>query len=241
MARLEGKVAIVTGASRGIGAAIALGLAEEGARVVFNYRSGREEAESLAARAGGVPVQADVSSAEDVRRLWDSAEAAFGPVDILVNNAGIAIFKPVAEMTDEDFDRTMATNARGPFLLAREAARRLRDGGRIINISTGATVGGTAGGAFYCGSKATLEQLTRALARELGPRRITVNTVSPGFTETGMLAQFPRLVKAAPAMTPLGRVGQPEDVAAVVVWLCTAEGGWVTGQNIQAGGGASML
>lgn len=241
MGALDSKIAIVTGASRGIGRAIAIKLAAAGARVIVNYTRSAREAETLAGEIGGLAVQADISLRADIHRLWDSAEAAFGGVDILVNNAGIAIFKPVALMSEEDFDRTFALNTRGAFFCAKEAALRLRPHGRIVNISTGATVSGSANAAAYCGSKAALEQLTRSLARELGSRSITVNTVSPGFTDTDMLAQFPALVEMAPAASVLGRVGKTEDVADVVAWLCSEESRWITGQNLQAGGGASML
>ena len=239
---LAGKSAIVTGGSRGIGRAICSALAAEGARVVVNYSKSAEEAEVLAARIGGLAFQADVADAAQVRSLFDAAERAFQGIDILVNNAGVALFKPVAEIEDEEYDRTFAVNARGTFLCCREAARRMRDGGRIVSISSGATVGGSPGGAAYCGSKAAIEQFTRALARELGARQITVNTVSPGFTDTEMFAGLPQpIISTAAARTPLGRLGRPEDVASVVAWLCTGDAGWITGQNIQAGGGLNMV
>ena len=241
MGALDSKIAIVTGASRGIGRAIALKLAAAGAKVVINYAQSAVEATTLAAEIGGLAVQADIAVLADIGRLWDAAEAAYGGVDILVNNAGIAVFKPVTMTTPDDYDHVFALNARGAFFCAKEAALRLRPHGRIVNISSGATIAGTANGAIYCGSKAALEQLTRALARELGPRSITVNTVSPGFTDTDMLAQFPRLVEIAPSMSALGRVGKTEDVADVVAWLCSEESRWITGQNLQAGGGATIV
>ncbi|MGJ5814684.1 SDR family oxidoreductase [Paludibaculum fermentans] len=238
---LLGKTAIVTGASRGIGRAIASSLASAGARVVINYTRSAADAESLAAETGGLAVQADVSVVADIRRLFDTAESTLGPVDFLINNAGVANFQPVAPSTEEQFDQVFSVNARGTYFCCREAALRLRNGGRIVSISTGATVSSPAGGAIYCGSKAAIEQFTRVLARELGPRGITVNTVSPGFTDTDMLNQFPPLVAMAAGMSPLGRVGQPADVAEVVAWLCSEEARWITGQNVQAGGGASMV
>jgi 3-oxoacyl-[acyl-carrier protein] reductase len=241
MASLTGKTAIVTGASRGIGRAIALRLAAEGARVVVNYSNSAAAAEEVAAQAGGIAIRADVSQKQEVVEMFHRAEAAFGGLDIVVNNAAVAVMAPMAEFADEDFERVFAVNTRGAFYCCREAARRLRGGGRIVNISTGATVGGTAGGSVYCASKAALEQFTRALARELAPKGITVNTVSPGFTETDMLASLPHLVELAPRLTPLGRAGKPEEIAAVVAWLCTEDARWITGQNIQAGGGLTMV
>ncbi|MGO9262282.1 MAG: SDR family oxidoreductase [Bryobacteraceae bacterium] len=239
---LTGKSAIVTGGSRGIGRAICSALAAEGARVVVNYSKSAEEAEALAARIGGLAFQADVADGAQVRSLFDATERAFQGIDILVSNAGVALFKPVAEIEDEEYDRTFAVNAGGTFLCCREAARRMRDGGRIVSISSGATLGGSPGGAAYCGSKAAIEQFTRALARELGARQITVNTVSPGFTDTEKFAGLPQpVISTAAARTPLGRLGRPEDVASVVAWLCTGAAGWITGQNTQAGGGLNMV
>jgi len=241
MPPLTGKTAIVTGAARGIGRAIAERLAADGARVVVNYARSAAAAEELAARIGGIAVRADVSKKQEVLEMFDQAERAFGGLDIVVNNAAVALMKPLAEFSDEEFEQVFSINARGAFYCCREAARRLREGGRVVNLSTGATVGGTAGGSVYCASKAAVEQFTRALARELAPRRITVNTVSPGFTETDMFASLPHLAELAPRLTPLGRAGKPEEIAAVVAWLCTEDARWITGQNIQAGGGLTMV
>jgi len=241
MSRLTGKTALVTGAARGIGRAIAERLAADGARVAVNYSRSAAAAEEVARRIGGIALRADVSQKHEVLEMFDRTEAAFGGLDIVVNNAGIALMGPLGDFSDEDFERVFAVNTRGVFYCCREAARRLRDGGRIVNISTGATVGGTAGGGVYCASKAAVEQFTRALARELAPRRITVNTVSPGFTETDMFHALPHLVELAPKLTPLGRAGRPEEIAAVVAWLCTEDAAWITGQNIQAGGGLTMV
>lgn len=241
MGLLEGKAAVVTGAARGIGRAIAERLAGDGARVAVNYVQSAAAAEALAARIGGIAIRADVSREQEVIEMFQRAGEAFGGLDIVVNNAAVAFMKPLADFTDEEFERVFSVNTRGAFYCCREAARRLRAGGRIVNISTGATVGGTAGGSVYCASKAAVEQFTRALARELAPRRITVNTVSPGFTETDMFTALPHLVDLAPKLTPLGRAGKPEEIAAVVAWLCTEDAGWITGQNIQAGGGLTMV
>jgi 3-oxoacyl-[acyl-carrier protein] reductase len=243
---LEGKVSVVTGGSRGIGRAVAERLAADGAAVVLSYRLSAAEAERVVAgitAAGGraLAVRADLASVADVRALIATAVDRFGRLDILVNNAGVAIYRPVAEATEEEFEASFAVNARGTFFALQEAARRIADGGRIVNISTGATVSGVSGGALYCGSKAAVEQFTKSLARELGPRGITVNTVSPGFTETELLASLPHLREVGAAMSPLGRTGRPEEVAEVVAFLAGPRAGWLTGCNIQAGGGVTIV
>jgi len=240
MSSLSGKTALVTGASRGIGRAIATRLARDGARVAVNYARSVKAAESLAAEIGGLAVQADIADPAEIRTLFDTVFQSFGRLDILVNNAGIALMKPIAEVTEEEYDRVFALNARGAFFCLQQAALRMNDGGRIVNISTGATVGGTAGGAIYCGAKAALEQFTRALAREVAPRGITVNTLSPGFTDTDMLNANPHLVELGAKLSPMKRIGAPEDVADAVAFLCSHDARWITGQNIQAGGGVSM-
>jgi 3-oxoacyl-[acyl-carrier protein] reductase len=246
MGELEGKVAVVTGGSRGIGRAVAERLAADGAAVVLSYRDRAAEADGVVARivaAGGraLALRADLASVPDVRSLFAAALDRFGRLDIVVNNAGVAIYRPVAEATEEEFEASFAVNARGTFFALQEAARRIADGGRIVNISTGATVSGVPQGALYCGSKAAVEQFTKSLARELGPRGITVNTVSPGFTETGMLASLPHLREVGAAMSPLGRTGRPEEVAEVVAFLAGPRAGWLTGCNIQAGGGVTIV
>jgi 3-oxoacyl-[acyl-carrier protein] reductase len=185
--------------------------------------------------AAGFP--ADVSDPEAVGALIDAVVARFGRLDILVNNAGTAIYKPLVEATEEDFDRTFALNARGTFFAMQEAARRMTDGGRIVSLSTGGTVAGAPGASFYAGSKAAVEQFTKALAKEIGGRGITVNAVSPGFTDTDMLGENPQFKEMGAQLSPLGRLGQPEDVADVVGFLASEEARWITGQNVQAGGG----
>ena len=246
MADLEGKVTVVTGGSRGIGRAIARRLAADGAAVVLSFRTGAAEADSAVAEiaaAGGraAAVRADLAVVADVRALVAAAVERFGRLDILVNNAGVAIYRAVAEATEEEFDASFEVNARGTFFALQEAARRMADGGRIVNISTGATVPGVPQGALYCGSKAAVEQFTKSLARELGPRGITVNTVSPGFTETGMLAALPHLRDVGAALSPLGRTGKPEEIAEVVAFLVGPGGSWLTGCNVQAGGGVTIV
>lgn len=241
MQNLKGKTALVTGASRGIGRAVAERLAADGARVAVHFVESGAEAQAVAAKIGGFALQADIGKSAEVRRLFAQAQDKLGSLDILVNNAGIAIFKPVSETTEDEYDRMFAVNAKGVFIALHEAARCMRDGGRIINLSSGATVMGTANGAIYCGSKAAVEQFTRALARELGPRGITVNTVSPGFTETDMLNQFPHLTQIGPGMSAFGRLGTPPDVADVIAFLASDDARWLTGQNIQASGGVNMV
>ncbi|MBR8834317.1 MAG: SDR family oxidoreductase [Stigonema ocellatum SAG 48.90 = DSM 106950] len=242
MASLTGKIAIVTGGSQGIGRAIAEQLAENGASVVVNYVHNTDKAKEVVAtiESGGgeaIAVQADISQVADIRSLFQQTIDRFGQLDILVNNAGVAIYKPVVEATDEDFDTTFALNARGTFFALQEAARRMVNGGRIVSISTAGTVAGAPTASFYTGSKAAVEQFTKALAKELGGRGITVNTVSPGFTDTDMLAHNPQFKEIGAQMSPLGRLGQPADVADVVAFLVSDQARWITGQNIQAGGG----
>jgi 3-oxoacyl-[acyl-carrier protein] reductase len=172
-----------------------------------------------------------------VRNLFRETLDRFGRLDILINNAGTAVYKPLAEATEEDFDRTFALNARGTFFAMQEAARSMNNGGRIVSVSTGGTVGGAPTGSIYAGSKAALEQFTKALAKEIGGRGITVNAVSPGFTDTDLLNENPQFREMGAQLSPLGRLGQPEDVADVVAFLASEHARWITGQNIQAGGG----
>jgi 3-oxoacyl-[acyl-carrier protein] reductase len=242
MASLDGKVAIVTGASRGIGRAIAERLGQDGATVVVNYARNADAAQEVVSAVeatGGkaVAVQADVSRVEDVRDLVRETMDRFGRLDILVNNAGTAIYKPLVEATEDDFDRTFALNARGTFFAMREAARHMAHGGRIVSLSTGGTVTGAPNASFYAGSKAAVEQFTKALSKEIGERGITVNAVSPGFTDTDMLNENPQFKEMGARMSPLGRLGKSEDVADVVGFLASEESRWITGQNLQAGGG----
>ena len=242
MASCAGKVAIVTGASRGIGRAIAERLASDGASVVINYARSADEAQEVVKAieekgSKAVAVQANISQIADIRRLFQETVDRFGGLDILVNNAGVAIYKPVAEVTQEDFDKTFALNAKGTFFCLQEAVRRMADGGRIINISTGGTAMGSPGSSFYTGSKAAVEQFSKALSKEIGDHGITVNIVSPGFTDTEMLADNPQFKEMGAKMSPLGRLGQPQDIADVVAFLVSEQGRWITGQNIQAGGG----
>ncbi|MER9230974.1 SDR family oxidoreductase [Mesorhizobium sp. M0622] len=239
---LEGKTALVTGSSRGIGRAIAEGLAAKGAAVVVNYVGNEKAAWEVVASIEGnggkaVAVQADVSSIPDIRRLFDESERQVGAIDIVVANVGVAVIKPLVEATEADFDHVFGANAKGTFFTLQEAARRVRDGGRIIAVSTGGTRMFFTQTALYLGSKGAVEQFVRVLPRELGPRAVTVNALSPGFTDTDLLPERDRAIAAG--MSPFGRIGAPRDVADVAVFLASDEARWLTGENIQAGGGVA--
>ena len=243
MKSLSGKVAIVTGASNGIGRAIAERLADNGAIVVVNYSKSAEKAQQVVAGIQGkggkaLAVQADMSQVVDARRLVVDTVKQFNRLDILVNNAGKFMPKPLDETTEEDFNSVIALNAKGPYFAMQEAARALKDGGRIVNISTGGTHLHFPGATAYLGSKAALEQYTKGLAQELAPKGITVNTVSPGFTETGMMTEEYRQIGIQ--LSPMKRLGVPKDIADVVAFIVSEEARWITGQTIQAGGGIVM-
>lgn len=243
MKSLSGKVAIVTGASNGIGRAIAERLAEEGVIVVVNFSTSSEKAQQVVvgiqAKGGkALAVQADMSRVADARRLVTDTVKQFNRLDILVNNAGRFMPKPLEETTEEDFDGVIALNAKGPYFTMQEASRVLKDGGRIVNISTGGTHLHFPGATAYLGSKAALEQYTKGLAQELAAKGITVNTVSPGFTETGMMTEEYRQMGIQ--LTPMKRLGVPKDIADVVAFVVSEEARWLTGQTIQVGGGIVM-
>lgn len=243
MASLSGKVAIVTGASSGIGRAIAERFAESGAIVVVNYSRSEDKARqvvaAIQAKGGKAAVfQADVSQVSEARRIVKETVHQFGRLDILVNNAGKFMPKPLAETSEGDFDAVIALNAKGPFFAMQEAAQVLKEGGRIVNISTGGTHTSFPGASAYLGSKSALEQFTKTIAQELAPRGITVNTVSPGFTETGAMTDHYRQIGIE--LSPMKRLGLPNDIADVVAFLVSDQAGWLTGQNIQAGGGIVM-
>ncbi|MFI9080832.1 glucose 1-dehydrogenase [Streptomyces sioyaensis] len=244
---LKGKAGVVTGGSRGIGRAIVERLCRDGADVVFNYAISDEAAEEVVrtVETGGGTVRAirrDLTEPEGPEQLMAVAEAHLGSLDFLVNNAGMSCPpSPLAETDLEVFDRVMAHNARPVFLTTRYAARRMSDGGRIVNISTLNTLRPAPGITPYAASKGAVEQLTWVAARELGPRGITVNAVSPGATDTEMLREVnsPRGLQKVVGMTPLGRLGQPADIADVVAFLVGPDSRWITGQNLQATGGLS--
>lgn len=237
---LQGKVAVVTGSSRGIGRAIAERLAADGAAVVINYVRGEQAAQEVvnAIRGSGgqaIAVRADVARPAEVKRLFAEARSAFGTPDIVVANAGVAVVKPLAENAEEEFDFVFGANAKGVFFTLQEAARQVRDGGRIVVVSTGGTRMLMSGTALYLGSKGAVEQFVRVLSRELGPRNVTVNALSPGFTDTDLLPGRDRAVAAG--ASPFGRIGEPAEVAAVAAFLASNDARWVTGQNVGAGGG----
>jgi NAD(P)-dependent dehydrogenase (short-subunit alcohol dehydrogenase family) len=253
--RLEGKVAVVTGASRGIGRAIALRLARDGALVCVNYHSNAEAARSVVgeiASAGGeaFALQADVGSVEQLGRFFQALDAELTArrgdrrFDILVNNAGITARATTAEATEADFDRVFATNVKGPFFTAQHAIPRLREGGRVINVSSSLSRRPMPLATAYSMTKAAIDTFTVALAAELGKRGITVNTLAPGLTATDLNAGIranSNIETVASSMTALGRIGQVEDIAAAAALLASPDSGWVTGQYFEASGGGGLV
>jgi 3-oxoacyl-[acyl-carrier protein] reductase len=246
--KLSGKVAVVTGASKGIGAAIARHLAAEGAAVVVNYASSKAGADNVVAdikAKGGraVAVQADVAKPADVQRLFTEAKQAFGRIDVLVNNAGIYQFAPLEEVTPELFHRQFNLNVLGLLLSTQEAVKHFGpDGGSVVNISSVAATLAPPNTSVYSGTKAAVDAITRSLAKELGPRKIRVNSINPGMVETEGLheagiaeSDFRKQVEAT---TPLGRIGQPQDIAPAAVFLASGDSGWITGETFYISGGA---
>jgi 3-oxoacyl-[acyl-carrier protein] reductase len=244
--RLSGKVAVVTGASKGIGAAIAKHLAAEGAAVVVNYASSKEEAERVVgeiAAAGGkaVAVQADVAKQPDIKRLFAETKKAFGRLDVLVNNAGVYEFAPIEEVTPEHFHKQFGLNVLGLLLTTQEALKYLGTGGSIVNISSVVATMAPPTGSVYSATKAAVDAVTRSLAQELGPRQIRVNSINPGMVETEGLraagiteSDFRKQVEA---QAPLGRIGRPDDIGPAAVFLASGESSWITGETLYISGG----
>jgi NAD(P)-dependent dehydrogenase (short-subunit alcohol dehydrogenase family) len=252
---LPGKIAVVTGASRGIGRAIAIRLAKDGALVIVNFQKNAEAAAAVVSEieaTGGeaCALQGDVGSMAGIRQFFQALDDELtrrrgsNQFDILVNNAGISMMGDVASSSEEDFDRTFSVNVKGAFFVTQQAMPRLRDGGRIVNISSVITQHPTPLYAAYSMAKAAVNTLTVVLAVELGGRAITVNTVAPGMTATEMSASMledPDLVQFLCDKTALGRVGTVEDIATVVAFLASSDAGWVTGQYIEASGGLGLM
>jgi 3-oxoacyl-[acyl-carrier protein] reductase len=247
MSDLKGKVAIVTGASKGIGAGIAKGFAAAGAAVAVNYASSREGADRVVAditAQGGkaIAVQGDVSKAADVKRLFEQTKVSFGALDVLVNNAGVYQFDPLETVTEKEFHREFDTNVLGTILTIQEALKYFGpQGGSVINISSIASLNPTPDSVVYAATKSAVDSITRGLSKELGARKIRVNAIAPGGTASEGLAAAGILgsdfEKQIIGMTPLGRFGQPEDIARVAVFLASDDSSWLTGERITASGG----
>ena len=247
--KLTGKVAVVTGASKGIGASIAKYLAAEGALVVVNYASSREGADRVVAeitKGGGmaIAVQANVSKKHEIGKLFAEGKKAFGRLDILVNNAGIYEFSPLAEITEEHFHKQYDLNVLGLLLASQEAVKHFDStGGSIINISSIVSTLSPPNSASYSGTKAAVDSITRALAKELGPRKIRVNSINPGLVDTegtasaGISHTEGEFRKQIEAQTPLGRIGQPHDIAPAAVFLASDDSSWITGETLYISGG----
>lgn len=245
--QLNGKVAVVTGASKGIGASIARHLAAAGAAVVVNYASSKDAADRVVAditaeRGKALAIHADMANEGDVKRLFDEAREGFGPIDILVNNAGIYEFAPIEEVTPEHFHNSFDLNVLGLLLATREAVKHFRPtGGSIVNISSVASRLALDNGAVYSATKGAVDALTRSLAKELGPRQIRVNSINPGMVETegthsaGITESDFR--KDMEKQAPLGRIGQPQDIATAAVFLASDDSAWITGESLVVSGG----
>ena len=245
--KLADQVAIVTGASKGIGAEIAKQLAAEGANVVVNYASSKEGADRVVdeiAKRGGkaIAVQADVAKKNDIERLFAETKNAFGRLDILVNNAGVYQFAPIEAVTEEEFHREYNTNVLGLLLATQEALKHFgAEGGSVINVSSIATSVTPPNSSVYTGTKGAVDAITRVLAKELGPKKVRVNAIRPGGVETegfhAMGGPGSDFEKQMIAQTPLGRIGQPHDIAPAAVFLASRDGAWITGETIMVGGG----
>lgn len=242
------RVALITGGGTGIGQAVCLRLARDGFAIVVGYSNSATGAkatvEKIEATGGSAcALRVDITEEEDVIAFFAAAKERFGRVDVVINNAGIGHLKSFADIPMSHFDHTFNVNTRGTFMMCREAARHIEDRGRIINISTGATVANTAGMSLYVGSKMAVEGFTKVLARELAPRSITVNAVSPGMTDTPMLlgGDADTLRKYGAALAAMGRLGMPEDIADGIAALISDDGRWITGQVIHVDGGTIII
>jgi 3-oxoacyl-[acyl-carrier protein] reductase len=245
--KLDGKVAVVTGASKGIGAEIAKQFAAEGAAVVVNYASSKQGADRVVdeiAKRGGkaIAVQANVAKKAEIEQLFAETKKAFGRLDTLVNNAGVYDWSPLEEITEEQFHKHFDVNVLGLLLATQEAVKHFDSaGGNIINISSTVTSLTPPGSSIYTGTKGAVDAVTRTLAKELGPRKIRVNAINPGMVETEGVraAGFDQgdLRKSVEAQTPLGRIGQPEDIAPAVVFLASSDSAWITGETLRVAGG----
>jgi 3-oxoacyl-[acyl-carrier protein] reductase len=236
-------VALVTGGSRGIGAAISRELAGAGAKVAVNYRGGKDAAEAVAQEIGGMAVQADVSSSEEAQSLVERVEEELGDIDALVNNAGVTRDTLIARMTDEDWETVIGTNLRGSFNTCRAVSRKMmrRRTGAIVNVSSVVGVHGNPGQANYAASKAGIIGLTKALARELGSRGVRVNAIAPGYVKTELTDVLNEEQRGLIlGNTPLGRLGEPEDIAGAVRFLCSDEAGFITGEVLLVDGGLGI-
>jgi 3-oxoacyl-[acyl-carrier protein] reductase len=245
--KLAGKTAVVTGASKGIGAAIAKNLAAEGAAVVVNYSSSKEGAERVVSeivRDGGkaVALQANVAKQADIQRLFAEAKKAFGRLDVLVNNAGIYEFAPLQDITADHFHKMFDLNVLGLLLTTQEAVKHFGpEGGSVINISSVVSTAAPAGGSVYSATKGAVDTITRSLAKELGPRKIRVNAINPGMVETEGVRDSgiaeSEMRRQYEAQAPLGRIGQPQDIGPAAVFLASPESGWITGETLRVAGG----
>lgn len=244
MKTLDQKVILITGSSRGIGAAIAVKMAAAGGKIIVNYAGGKEAAEEVvnhikAAGGDAIALQADVSKSDEVKRMFDAAIAHYGRIDVLVNNAGIMITKTIKETTDEDFNRQFDINVKGTFNTMREAADKLADNGTVINFSTSVNRIMIPGYATYVATKAAVEQLTRVFSKEVGNRGINVNSVSPGPTNTELFTngKSQEVIDRLAALSPFNRIGEPNDISEIVLFLASDQAKWINAQNIGVNGG----
>jgi len=241
---LEGKVAIVTGASRGIGRVVAEQLADLGAKVVINYSSNLSKATEvvngiIAKGSQAIAIHADISKLSDVKELFKKTIEEFGKVDILINNAGLMIIKPLSDVTEDDFDKQFAVNVKGTFFACQQAMKYMENNGRIVNFST--SVAGQMFPAYsvYAGTKGAIEQFTRQLAKEFGPKKITINAVAPGPVNTELfnIGKTEQQIEGMKKMNAFGRIGEPDDIANVIEFLVSDKAQWVTGQTLRVNGG----